>query len=135
MKSQARLFYSHKFFGCLALLTEVEGVVQFVFSYGQLSFELEIDYVASRYIYSLLALGTVRLLLVTLLLKFSSAKLNQVIQAKLYHSETFGSVVTFFSDLSIMQLYCYTAYLYDFSLPLVSLISIVSYVYYKFIRM
>lgn len=108
--------------------------MQFTFGYRKLSFELEIDTVASPYIHALFALGVVRLMLVTMLAIFGVRKLNRTILNKSYNSEIFGSVVTFFSDFTIIQLYFYTAYLYDFSLPLVLIISCVSYVYYKYIR-
>lgn len=65
---------------------------------------------------------------------FGNRKLKQVTVSKGYHREIFGSSITFFADFTIIQLYAYTALLYNFSLPLVLFISVVSYVYYKYAR-
>lgn len=134
-KSQARNWYSHKFLGCSVLFAEAEAFFQYLISYGQVAGELEIDTIASPYIHGLFALGLIRLLLVGAMAVFGVRKLNAVAASKgLQADEVFGSVVTFFADFTIMQLYAYTAFLYDFSLPMVLLISVVSYVYYKFAR-
>lgn len=133
-KSQARNWYSHKFLGCSVLFAEVEAFIQFILTYGQISSELEIDTTASPFIHGLFALGMTRLLMMLTLAVFGNRKLKQVTVSKGYHREIFGSSITFFADFTIIQLYAYTALLYNFSLPLVLFISVVSYVYYKYAR-
>ena len=134
-KSQARNWYSHKFLGASTLFIEVEALIQFVLDYTNISNELEIDDSAQPYIYSLAVLGVVRLVVLTSMTYYGVGKLNRTILAKSYNSEIFGSMLTFFSDFIIIQLYLYTTYLYDFCLPIVLLASVVSYVYYKYIRL
>lgn len=116
------------------ILIELEALFQFILSFKALIADLEIDRAARPFVFVLASLGVIKLSLISLMAYYGIRQLNNVILNKSYHSNIFGSVHTFFSDFIIIQLYFYTAYIYDYSLPLVLLISCVSYIYYKFVR-
>lgn len=134
-QSNVKLWYYRKLVLSWALFLDLQGLIEFIVNYKRISMDIETDSEASSYVISLFIFGILRTILISLALYSLDCKLDSRIQSKSLHPNIFGSVFTFFADFLILELYFYTSYLYSFSLPLVLIISVVSYVYYKHIRL
>lgn len=92
------------------------------------------DDIVIRILHTLAIFGIVRFLILIFGFYMANRNLNQLILSKYLNPVLFGSGLIFVADWSIIQLYLFTIYLYEYRMPIVFFTSYILSIYYKYIR-
>lgn len=125
-----------KFLAIGFAIFELEALVHLIRKYSYIMEYLMVgdDDIVIRILHTLAIFGIVRFLILIFGFYMANRNLNQLILSKYLNPVLFGSGLIFVADWSIIQLYLFTIYLYEYRMPIVFFTSYILSIYYKYIR-
>lgn len=150
-KSESRRWYAHQFISTSVLYIELRGLLDHYTNSAQITNELDIELKEeAKACYTCLhVLNWVRLSLTAILYYHGMKHVHTKVASPSHDccasssssctspcscAYSLGWSLPLMGDCVMIELYLYVSYIYRFHLPVVFLISLVSYFYYKFVR-